>query len=174
MSCNLVPYRGWGFIWHLGFLENWGKRVAMTNKEQELINQYPGSQAIIAMARDTWAGSKLSIKIELPVSDRLKEKLCELLGKNIDKIFFTDNDVRHIKNHHGQGEEKRGQVNIVPADLALIPVVLNEYDKVDNTDTDKLGNKKILFIKNIDNLIYVASVERGNNQIGVISLWKKK
>ena len=31
-----------------------------------------------------------------------------------------------------------------------------------------------MFTKNIGGTIYVASIEKGNNQIGVITLWKKK
>jgi len=33
-----------------------------------------------------------------------------LQNKEIDKIFITDNDIRHIKNHHGQNEDRRGQI----------------------------------------------------------------
>ena len=60
------------------------------------------------------------------------------------------------------------------ADFALIPVVLNEFDSVEYTGEDKLGNKKLFFIKKIERTIYIAGIERGNNQIGVITLWKTK
>jgi len=39
---------------------------------------------------------------------------------------------------------------------------------------DKLGNKKFLFSKKIEGTIYIVSIEKGNNQIGVITLWKMK
>lgn len=98
----------------------------------------------------------------------------ELLGKEIQKIFITDSDVRHIKNHHGQHEERRGQIDITPADFALIPAVMNEYDTIEDMGEDKIGNKKLLFTKKIEGMVYIASIERGNNQIGVITLWKRK
>jgi hypothetical protein len=42
------------------------------------------------------------------------------------------------------------------------------------TGEDKLGNKKLFFTKRIEGTIYLASIERGNNQLGVITLWKTK
>jgi len=63
---------------------------------------------------------------------------------------------------------------VTPADFALIPVVMNEFDTVEHTGEDKHGNKKLFFTKKIDNIIYIGSIERGNDQIGVITLWKKK
>jgi len=146
----------------------------MTDKEKELAKQYPEASLLVAMAETTWAGSLKSVKIEFSLSDRLKTKLTELLGKGIHKIFITDSDARHIKKHHGQNEERRGQVDITPADFALIPVVLNEYDTAEHTGEDKMVNKKIMFTKKIEGTFYLASIERGNNQIGVITLWKKK
>jgi len=51
---------------------------------------------------------------------------------------------------------------------------LNEYDTVEHTGEDKMNNKKLLFTKKIEGTIYLASIEKGNNQIGVITLWKTK
>ena len=146
----------------------------MIEKEAEYIGRYPEASLIVAMAESTWAGSDKTAKIEFSLSDNLKVKLSELLGKEIRKIFITDSDARHIKKHHGQNEEKRGQVDIIPEDFALIPVVMNEFDTVEHTGSDKTGNKKLLFTKKIEHTIYIGSIERGNNQIGVITLWKKR
>ena len=87
---------------------------------------------------------------------------------------MTNIEASLIKKHHGQNEEKRGQIDITPSDFAFIPVVLNEFDTVENTGEDKLGNKKLFFTKKIEGTIYLASIERGNNQLGVITLWKTK
>jgi len=146
----------------------------MTEKEAEYIKNYPEAKLIVAMAEIAWAGSKNTAKIEFSLSDKLKIKLKELLGKEIEKIFITDSDARHIKKHHGQNEEKRGQIDILPADFALIPVVLNEFDRIEHTGEDKMGNRKIFFTKKIEGTIYAASIERGNNQLGVITIWKSK
>jgi hypothetical protein len=146
----------------------------MTDKEKELITRYPEAPLIVAMAESAWAGSRKTAKIEFSLSDNLKRKLYELLGREIQKIFITDSDARHIKKHHGQNENKRGQVDITPADFALIPVVMNEYDTAEHTGQDKTGNKKLFFTKKVNGTVYTASIERGNNQIGVITLWKKE
>jgi len=146
----------------------------MTDKETELVEKYPEAPLIVAMAESAWAGNCKTAKIEFSLSDKLKTKLYELLGKEIHKIFITDSDARHIKKHHGQNEDKRGQVDITPADFALIPVVLNEYDTAEQTGQDKTGNKKLFFTKKVNGTVYTASIERGNNQIGVITLWKKE
>jgi hypothetical protein len=53
-------------------------------------------------------------------------------------------------------------------------VVLNEYDTVEHTGEDKQGNKKLLFTKKIGGTVYLASIERGHNQPGVITMWKMR
>jgi len=70
----------------------------MTDIEVELVKKYPEAQLIVAMAESTWAGNRKTAKIEFSLSDKLKRKLHELLGKEIQKIFITDSDARHIKN----------------------------------------------------------------------------
>jgi len=134
---------------------------------QDIAGKYPEAPVIIAMAESAWAGSRKAAKIEFSLSERLKTKLKELLEKEVDKVFITDSDARHIKKYHGQNEDKRGQVDIIPADFALIPVVLNEYDTAEHTGKDKIGNKKLFFTKKIEETVYLASIERGNNQIGL-------
>jgi len=141
---------------------------------REKLLSYPESSLLVAMAETAWAGNLKSVKIEFSLSDRLKAKLTELLGKEIHKIFITDSDARHIRNHHGKNEELRGQVDINPVDFAFIPVILNEYDTVEQIGEDKMGNKKLRFTKKIKGTFYIISIEKGNNQIGIITLWKKK
>jgi hypothetical protein len=146
----------------------------MTDSEADLVKKYPEASLIVAMAESAWAGVRKTAKIEFSLSENLKTKLYELLGKEINKIFITDSDARHIKKHHGQNESRRGQIDITPSDFAFIPVVLNEYDSAEHTGQDKVGNKKLFFSKKVNGTVYTASIERGNNQIGVITLWKKE
>jgi hypothetical protein len=146
----------------------------MTDKEKELTEHYPEAALIVELAKTAWDGSLKAARVDFSLSDRLKAELNKLLGKDIKSIFITDSDVRHIKKNHGQGEDRRGQENITPEDFALIPVVMNEFDTAQHEDTDRQGNKKVLFVKKVNGNVYTASVERGNNQIGVITLWKTK
>jgi len=130
----------------MGNIQN-GKKIM--KQEAEYIKRYPEAALIVAMAESTWSGNHKTAKIEFSLSDNLKAKLKELLGKKIHKIFITDSDVRHIKNHHGKNEEKRGQIDITPADFAFIPVVMNEFNTIKHTGEDKSGYKKLLFTKKL-------------------------
>ena len=141
---------------------------------QDIVGKYPEAAVIVEMARTAWNGDLKAARINFSLSDRLKTELRKLLDKEIKTIFITDSDVRHIKKNHGQGEERRGQVNITPEDFVLIPLVMNEFDTTQYESTDRKGNKKIMFVKKVNGSIYTASVERGNDQIGVITLWKIK
>jgi hypothetical protein len=146
----------------------------MTNKKEEITKHYPEASLLVELARTAWNEDIKAARVDFSLSEKLKAELRKLLGKDIKSIFITDSDVRHIKKNHGQGEARRGQENIMPEDFALIPAVMNEFDTAHHEDTDRRGNKKVLFIKKVNGTVYTASVERGNNQIGVITLWKTK
>ena len=141
---------------------------------QDIAGKYPEAAVIVEMARAAWNGDIKAARVNFSLSDRLKVELKKLLGKEIKTIFITDSDVRHIKKNHGQGEDRRGQVDVTPEDFALIPLVMNEFDTAQHESTDRMGNKKIMFVKKVNGNVYTASVERGNSQIGVITLWKTK
>ena len=147
---------------------------AMEDKEKELVKRYPEAPLLVELAKTTWSGDIKAARVNFSLSDKLKAELKKLLDKEIKSIFITDSDVRHIKKNHGQGESKRGQEDITPEDFALIPAVMNEFDTAYHEDTDRRGNKKVLFVKKVNGAVYTASVERGNNQLGVITLWKTK
>jgi hypothetical protein len=146
----------------------------MTDKEKELAKHYPEALLLVELAKTTWSGDIKTARVNFSLSDKLKMELKKLLDREIKSIFITDSDVRHIKKNHGQGESKRGQEDITPEDFALIPAVMNEFDTAQHEDTDRRGNKKVLFVKKVNGTVYTASVERGNNQLGVITLWKTK
>jgi len=71
-------------------------------------------------------------------------------------------------------EKARRREDITPDDFALIPLVLNEFDKAEHSLTDKLGNKKLLFQKNCEGIVYVATVERGETKVEVRTFWKMR
>jgi hypothetical protein len=139
---------------------------------QEVLAKYPESAAIVGLAESVWKGSTQAARADFALSDRLKAELRRLLDKDIQNVFITDSDARHIKKNHGQREAFRGQADITPADFAFIPFVMNEFDSVELVDADNRGNRRILFTKRVNGNVYSVSVERGNNQIGVITLWK--
>jgi hypothetical protein len=144
----------------------------MTEAEKELAKKYPEAAAFAGVAESVWNGSNLAAKVEMEVKGRLHTELNRLLGKNIKTVFLTDSDIRHIKKKHSRNEADRGQIDITPDDFALIPLVLNEFDKAEHDLTDKMGNKKLLFEKKCGALVYVATVERGESKVEVRTFWK--
>jgi hypothetical protein len=124
------------------------------------------------MAENAWNGDMRPTKIFFPASVKLRAELYTLLGKDIAEVFVTDSDVRHIKSEHGQGEALQGQEDITPDDFALIPFVINEFDTAEHSQTDRLGNKKILFKKRINGLAFLVGIERGLAKEQVITMWK--
>ena len=141
---------------------------------KELVKNYPEAASFVGLATSVWNGSNSPAKIEMIVKGRLHTELKKLLDKDIQTAFLTDSDIRHIKKKHGSNEAARGQVDITPDDFALIPLVLNEFDKVEHDLTDKLGNKKLLFQKNCKEMVYIATVERGGNKIEIRTFWKTR
>jgi hypothetical protein len=138
----------------------------------DVTEKYPEAIALVGLAESVWKGNKQAARVDFALSSRLKAELQMLMGKDIENVFITDSDARHIKKHHGQREALRGQIDITPSDFALIPFVMNEFDTAGIVGADNLGNRKILFTKQVNGNIYTVSVERGNNQIGVITEWK--
>ena len=137
----------------------------MTNTEKELVKKYPESAAFAGVAASVWNGGNSPAKVEMAVKGKLHRELKRLLDKDIQTVFLTDSDIRHIKKKHGSNEDTRRQIDIIPDDFALIPLILNEFDKAEHILTDKLGNKKLLFQKNCGGLVYVATVERGKTKV---------
>ena len=117
--------------------------------KSDITDKYPESAAFAGVAASVWNSGNSPAKIEMAVTGKLSVELKRLLDKNIQTVFLTDSDIRHIKKKHGSNEADRGQVDITPDDFALIPFVLNEFDKAEHYITDKLGVDDILERNNI-------------------------
>jgi len=141
---------------------------------QDITEKYPESAAFAGVAASVWNGSSSPAKVEMTVSGKLHAELKRLLDKDIQTVYITDSDIRHIKKKHGSNEALRGQIDITPEDFALIPLVLNEFDSAEHDITDKKGNKKLLFQKNCGGVVYVATIERGEHKVEVRTFWKMR
>ena len=69
----------------------------MTGKEEEIVKRYPESSLLVELAKNTWNNNIKAARVDFSLSDRLKAELRKLLDKDIQSIFITDSDVRHIK-----------------------------------------------------------------------------
>ena len=133
---------------------------------------YPEESLLVGAAESVWKGSDARVNISIDVGQRLADTIGEHIEGQLECVFITDSDIRHIRRKHGANEERRGQQSIVPSDFALIPKVLNEFDACDHTDTDKLGNKKFLLRKEIGNTVYLVTAQRGKRKLEVKTMWK--
>ena len=141
---------------------------------KDIAKKYPEAAAFAGVAASVWNGSNSPAKVEMQVTGKLHAELENLLNKSIQTVFITDSDMRHIKKYHSKNEDARGQVNLTPRDFALIPLVLNEYDSIEMTDVDKLGNKRFLLSKVIENETYITTIQRGKKKMEVCSFWIKR
>jgi hypothetical protein len=76
----------------------------MTDREKELVKNYPEADAFAGAATSVWNGSISPIKIEMLVKGRLYAELQKMLHKDIQTIFLTDSGIRHIKKKHGSAD----------------------------------------------------------------------
>ena len=143
-------------------------------EHEDIIKKYPEAAAFAGVAFSVWNGNNSPSKVEMSVTGKLHAELKRLLDKDIQTVYITDSDIRHIKKKHGSNETARGQVNITPEDFTLIPLVLNEFDKVDHGIIDRKGNKKLLFQKNCGDMVYVATIERGEKKVEIRTFWKMR
>lgn len=125
---------------------------------------YPEALALVGAAQSIWEGSNVSVTINISVSHALNDSLRGYLDNDIESIFITDSDIRHIRKTHSDGEKDRGQVDVKPEDFAALPLILNEFDSLIPSGKDKLGNARLLFAKDVNGMVYVATVQRGQKE----------
>ena len=131
------------------------------------------SALLVGAAESVWAGSRAIVTIQIDVSEKLRSFMEDHGIDPLEMVFITDSDIRHIMKQHSSCEEERGQVGIEPKDFTWLPEVLNDFDTCEYTDTDKLGNKKFLLTKQIDDVYYVVTIQRGKKKLEVKTMWKR-
>lgn len=96
-------------------------------------------------AVEAWNNKDSKGKVVFGLSDRAKARFAEILGKDIKQLVITDDSIRHIKNYHSQNEELRGQKDMLPEDVVVIPYLINNYDFMNPSPdhNDKMGNRAI-------------------------------
>lgn len=117
-------------------------------------------------ALTAWNDKNSKGKVVIALSEKAKLRFNELLGKDIKQFILTDDSIRHIKSNHSQREELRGQKNMTPEDVVIIPYLVNNFDSMDLKPEydDKLGNRAIEITKRINGISVVATIEKGNNK----------
>lgn len=132
------------------------------------------SASLIRQAQNAWNDKESKNKYAFAPSERLAKAYKDLLGHDINSVVITDDAIRHIKNNHSQNEALRGQVDMLPEDIALIPYVLNNYDTIELSPEydDKMGNRAIEVKKRINGVSVVATIEKGKDKEFLVTSWK--
>ena len=154
-----------------GYAENGGQEGLFGDNAQEVTEI---KTALVNLARAAWSDKKAQGKVSFKPSQKLRDKVRELFRHDIDEVFITADDMRHMKNAHSDGEEKRGQVNLTPEDFAEVYHVVNEFDSATKERDDRRGNQNILVVKNADGRMFALLVERGKNKAEIKTVYKYK
>ena len=154
-----------------GYAENGGQEGLFGDNAQEVTEI---KTALVNLARAAWSDKKAQGKVSFKPSQKLRDKVREFFGHDIDEVFITADDMRHMKNAHSDGEEKRGQVNLTPEDFAEVYHVVNEFDSATKERDDRRGNQNILVVKNADGRMFALLVERGKNKAEIKTVYKYK
>lgn len=94
---------------------------------------------------------------------------------NFTHVWFSE-DVRHIKNRHGAGNEKdKRQVGLTQEDIEKAIDVIKSPDRIEKGATDK-GRESIRFMKanNKGEYTVVEVVSNNKKQLAIKTMWNKK
>ncbi|MBR0288358.1 MAG: hypothetical protein IJQ82_05210, partial [Selenomonadaceae bacterium] len=100
-------------------------------------------KALAELAKAAWNDKNFNGKVSFTPSKKFRDKAQELFGHDIDTVFITGSDIRHIKGHHGTGEDARGQVDMTPDSIADIYDTVNDFSSARRERDDNKGNKTI-------------------------------
>nr|DAF08801.1 MAG TPA: Chromatin remodeling complex ATPase [Caudoviricetes sp.] len=95
--------------------------------------------------------------------------------QNFTHVWFSE-DVRHIKNRHGVGNEKdKWQIELTQEDIEKAIDVIKSPDRIEKGTTDK-GRESIRFMKANSNGEYtvVEVVSNDKKQLAIKTMWNKK
>lgn len=95
--------------------------------------------------------------------------------QNFTHVWFSE-DVRHIKNRHGVGNEKnKKQIGLTQEDIEKAIDVIKSPDRIEKGTTDK-GRESIRFMKANSNGEYtvVEVVSNDKKQLAIKTMWNKK
>ncbi len=132
-------------------------------------------KALADLAKAAWNDKNFNGKVSFKPSKKFRDKAQELFGHDIEEVFITGSDIRHIKKKHGENEDARGQIDMTPEMIPDIYDVVNDFDIAEEGKTDKVGQKAIEVTKNINGgQGYVITVERGTKKAEVKTALKQK
>ncbi len=131
-------------------------------------------RSLVELASRAWSDSKAQGRVSFAPSKKLRDKVQELFGHDIDEVFITADDMRHIKKHHAENEEKRGQISLTPESVSDIYYVVNDFDSATKEASDAQGNQKMMTVKSKDGTMFSLLIERGTHKVEVKTAYKRQ
>lgn len=113
-------------------------------------------------------------KIGSVISNKIKKALgIELKDYNIS---LKADSVKHIIDSHSSSNEyKRGQEPITADDFNLIPIIVSNYDTIEQSGKTENGKPILKFSKKIGNIYYLVNyVSDKNHTLEVQTMYKSK
>ena len=126
------------------------------------------------LARAAWGDKTVQGKVSFKPSQKLRDKVQELFGHDIDEVFITADDMRHIKKHHAEHEEKRGQVSLTPENITDVYDVINDLDEATLEQSDATGNRRMMIVKDLNGRMFSLLIERGKAKAEIKTVYKYK
>ena len=130
-------------------------------------------KSLVDLAEEALKDNSVHNRVSFKPSQKLQDKAKELFGHEIKEVFITSDSIRHLRNHHGEGEEKRGQVNFTPNMAGEIYNTVNDFDEVTKQRDDHRGNQNMLVTKKGNGDTFALLTERGKNKAEIKTFYKK-
>lgn len=114
---------------------------------------------------------------------KVSEQTVNAIKENLDvdvagwSHSIAEGDVRHILKQHGneEAEAQRGQRAVTKQDIERLPELLAEFDDIEFSGLNELGNETFIVKKVIGEDVYCAQEVRiGRKKLVVKSMWIKK
>ena len=133
------------------------------------------SAALFDNAKKAWHDDNFTFTYNFLPSERLKNKLESLFMHPVKTLQIDGGTVRHTKNHHGKGEETRGQINQTADDIVTLPYLINNYDVafLDPKHDDNKGDRSVTILKRVNGVSVIGTLERGKAGVYVVTKWEK-
>ena len=148
-----------------------------SGKKNRIVKTFNDAVAFIRNARENKQSNDKAYwgKVPQKTSERvLADTGVDLTGYN---ATIDGGSVRHIFNKHGDSvaEDKIGQIAVTEDDIALIPIVIAEYDTVKKGHKDTYGRDTLIFEKKMgDRYITVQAYVDGTKSLRTDTLYIKK
>lgn len=150
------------------------KENAKVERDFKNKSEYVIRADIRRLAQEAWENKDVNDSVEFYPSKKLRQKVKDLLGHNVNAVVITSDDIRHIKNHHSEYENKRGQINLTAEHMEGLYDLINDFDEAELGKVDARGNKSIIVVRKSDSRDFAILVEKGKVKLGLKTSYRQK